>query len=40
MSSAAIVTMMVICLGVWGGFLVLAVRAIRCESRKGQRADR
>lgn len=37
MSLAAIVTMVVICLGIWGGFIVLAVRAMRSEARKRRR---
>ncbi len=34
MEPLAIVVMVVICTVVWGGFLVLAARAIRAEGRR------
>ena len=34
MTSLAIVTMVVICGLIWGGFAVLLVRAVRSEGRK------
>jgi len=33
-SAAALITMLVVCTFVWGGFLVLLVRALRREARK------
>lgn len=34
MDSVAIVTMLVVCSLVWGGFVAFALRAVRAESRK------
>ena len=34
MTSVAILMMILICGGVWGGFLALLVRAVRHEGRK------
>ncbi len=39
MSTTAIVTMVVICGVVWGGFAVLLVRAVRSEGRKSSPPD-
>jgi hypothetical protein len=34
MSGSAVVFMLVVCSFVWGGFLLLLVRAVRSEGRK------
>lgn len=38
MNTSAIITMVVIAGIVWGGFLLIAVTALRKESRKAQRS--